>query len=102
MFIDHTLRGLYFVLDVSSSALSHCDFFTYPAIVKVIIFISPLCLFLCPSLPLQSVLDIRKVGAAEGGTEVETAGEHPTVATRRDTDLKGNITTSSYCHVLPL
>ncbi|XP_013982283.1 protein GOLM2 isoform X5 [Salmo salar] len=37
----------------------------------------------------KSVLDIRKVGAAEGGTEVETAGEHPTVATRRDTDLKG-------------
>lgn len=77
-------------------------FFTYPAIVKVIIFISPLCLFLCPSLPLQSVLDSRKVGAAEGGTEVETAGEHPTVATHRDTDLKGNITTSSYWHVLPL
>ncbi|XP_029623104.1 protein CASC4 isoform X2 [Salmo trutta] len=37
----------------------------------------------------KSVLDSRKVGAAEGGTEVETAGEHPTVATHRDTDLKG-------------
>nr|XP_046205497.1 protein GOLM2-like isoform X5 [Oncorhynchus gorbuscha] len=37
----------------------------------------------------MSVLDSRKVGAAEGGTEVETAGEHPTVATHRDTDLKG-------------
>ncbi|XP_029494892.1 protein GOLM2 isoform X2 [Oncorhynchus nerka] len=36
----------------------------------------------------KSVLDSRKVGAAEGGTEVETAGEHPTVATHRDTDLK--------------
>uniref|UniRef100_A0A4W5NT26 Protein GOLM2 n=1 Tax=Hucho hucho TaxID=62062 RepID=A0A4W5NT26_9TELE len=37
----------------------------------------------------KSVLDSRKVGAAEGGTEVETAGEHPTVAThQRDTDLK--------------
>nr|XP_046205495.1 protein GOLM2-like isoform X3 [Oncorhynchus gorbuscha] len=36
----------------------------------------------------MSVLDSRKVGAAEGGTEVETAGEHPTVATHRDTDLK--------------
>uniref|UniRef100_A0A8C7UXH6 Protein GOLM2 n=1 Tax=Oncorhynchus mykiss TaxID=8022 RepID=A0A8C7UXH6_ONCMY len=37
----------------------------------------------------KSVLDSRKVGAAEGGTEVETAREHPTVATHRDTDLKG-------------
>ncbi|XP_020344711.1 protein CASC4 isoform X5 [Oncorhynchus kisutch] len=37
----------------------------------------------------KSVLDSRKVAAAEGGTEVETAGEHPTVATHRDTDLKG-------------
>ncbi|XP_020344706.1 protein CASC4 isoform X1 [Oncorhynchus kisutch] len=36
----------------------------------------------------KSVLDSRKVAAAEGGTEVETAGEHPTVATHRDTDLK--------------
>ncbi|XP_021441721.1 protein GOLM2 isoform X4 [Oncorhynchus mykiss] len=36
----------------------------------------------------KSVLDSRKVGAAEGGTEVETAREHPTVATHRDTDLK--------------
>ncbi|XP_071013829.1 protein GOLM2 isoform X5 [Oncorhynchus clarkii lewisi] len=36
----------------------------------------------------KSVLDSRKAGAAEGGTEVETAGEHPTVATHRDTDLK--------------
>ncbi|KAM9546578.1 protein GOLM2 isoform 6-T6 [Salvelinus alpinus] len=36
----------------------------------------------------KSVLDSRKVGAAEGGTEVETAGEHLTVATHRDTDLK--------------
>lgn len=81
-----------FVLDVSSSALSHCDFVAYPAIVKVTILISPLGLFLPPSCPLQSVLDSRKVGAAEGGTEVETAGEHPTVAThQRDTDLKGNI-----------
>ncbi|XP_045072244.1 LOW QUALITY PROTEIN: protein GOLM2 [Coregonus clupeaformis] len=37
----------------------------------------------------KSVLDSRKVGAAEGGTEVETAEEHHTVAThQRDTDLK--------------
>ncbi|XP_055777192.1 protein GOLM2 isoform X4 [Salvelinus fontinalis] len=36
----------------------------------------------------KSVLDSRKVGAAEGGTEVETAGEHLTVATHQDTDLK--------------
>ncbi|XP_035642752.1 protein GOLM2 isoform X1 [Oncorhynchus keta] len=39
----------------------------------------------------KSVLDSRKVGAAEGGTEVETAGEHPTVATHRDTDLKEDL-----------
>ncbi|KAM9546577.1 protein GOLM2 isoform 5-T5 [Salvelinus alpinus] len=39
----------------------------------------------------KSVLDSRKVGAAEGGTEVETAGEHLTVATHRDTDLKEDL-----------
>ncbi|XP_055777188.1 protein GOLM2 isoform X1 [Salvelinus fontinalis] len=39
----------------------------------------------------KSVLDSRKVGAAEGGTEVETAGEHLTVATHQDTDLKEDL-----------
>ncbi|XP_045081204.1 protein GOLM2-like [Coregonus clupeaformis] len=40
----------------------------------------------------KSVLDSRKVGAAEGGTEVETAEEHHTVAThQRDTDLKEDL-----------